>query len=30
MVTVDELTAIANTNGLSLYQTQRFVEFAKI
>ena len=30
MVTLDELTAIANSNGLSLYQTQRFVEFAKI
>jgi len=30
MVTLDELTAIANSNGLSLYQTQRFIEFAKI
>jgi len=28
--TLDELTKIANENYLSLYQTQRFVEFAKL
>jgi hypothetical protein len=28
--TLDELTKIANDNWLSLYQTQRFVEFAKL
>jgi hypothetical protein len=30
MVTVNELTAISNANGLSLYQTQRFVAFAQL
>lgn len=30
MRTIEELTKIANENGLSLYQTQRFVEFAKL
>ena len=28
--TLDELTRIANENYLSLYQTQRFIEFAKL
>jgi len=28
--TLEELTKIANDNWLSLYQTQRFIEFAKI
>ena len=30
MITLDELTAIANANGLSLYQTQRFIAFAQL
>jgi len=30
MFSLDELTKIANANGLSLYQTQRFVEFARL
>jgi hypothetical protein len=30
MIAMSELTKIANDNGLSLYQTQRFVEFAKL
>ena len=30
MIVMSELTKIANDNGLSLYQTQRFVEFAKL
>lgn len=30
MFTLDELTKIANSNGLNLYQTQRFIEFAKL
>jgi hypothetical protein len=30
MMTLEELTKIANDNGLSLYQTQRFIEFAKL
>lgn len=30
MKTIEELTKIANENGLSLYQIQRFVEFAKL
>jgi hypothetical protein len=30
MFALEELTKIANDNGLNLYQTQRFVEFAKL
>jgi hypothetical protein len=30
MRTLEELTKIANDNGLSLYQTQRFIEFARL
>jgi len=29
-LTLDQLTKIANDNWLSLYQTQRFIEFAKL
>lgn len=30
MKIIEELTKIANENGLSLYQTQRFIEFVKL